>query len=134
MSVATMANQHPPTPPEVEGHELQDGFHQLLQHNARSQHQPNGYSIDNASYIPSGNTYNTPEPELGQWFVDQYGNRSFMYHNQNNLGGDIQYVYKEQMVQKSQEKQALTKTRTAIVNQCSGLTKAACTQVCRSST
>lgn len=99
-----MANQHPPTPPEVQGRELQDGFHQLLQHNARSQHQPNGYSIDSASYIPSGNTYNTSEPELGQWFVDQYGNRSFMYHNQNNLGGDIQYVCKEQMVQKSQEK------------------------------
>ena len=87
-----MANQHPPAPPEVERHELQDGFHQLLQHNSRSQHQPNGFSIDNGSYMPSANTYGTPEPELGQWFVDQYGNRSFMYQTQNGLGGDMQYV------------------------------------------
>jgi hypothetical protein len=96
-----MGNQHPPTPPEVVGHELQDGFHQLLQHNNRNQQQPYGYSIDNGSYITSGNTYNTPEPELGQWFVDQYGNRSFMYHSQNNPGSDIQYVCKEQRVRVS---------------------------------
>lgn len=91
MSVATMA---PPTPPEIDGHKLQAGFQQLLQHNSRSQSQPGPYALDNGSYVPSAPTtsYNTPEPEMGAWYLDHYGNKRFMYHDQVDLGGEMQYV------------------------------------------
>jgi len=96
--MATLASQHPPTPPDLDSHELQDGFHRLLQHNARTPHQPNQYAMDHDSYVPSSTTsYTTPEPDFGgQWYVDQYGNESFMYPDQVSRGGDIQYVSQEQ--------------------------------------
>ena len=87
-----MAKQTPPTPPDVDGRELQDGFHQLMQHNTKTQHQANAYAGDSGAYVTSGSSYNTPEPEAGQWYMDQYGNRTFMYHNQNPIAGDVQYV------------------------------------------
>jgi len=96
--MATLASQHPPTPPDLDSHELQDGFHRLLQHNARTPHQPNQYAMDHDSYVPSSTTsYTTPEPDFGgQWYVDQYGNECFMYPDQVSRGGDIQYVSQEQ--------------------------------------
>ncbi|KAK4692617.1 hypothetical protein P7C71_g4623, partial [Lecanoromycetidae sp. Uapishka_2] len=91
--MATLASQNPLTPPDIEGHELQDGFHQLLQHNARTPHQSNKYALDQGSYLPSSNpSYTTPETDFGgQWYMDQYGNQSFMYPDQVSRGGDIQY-------------------------------------------
>ena len=87
-----MAKQIPPTPPDINGHELQDGFHQIMQHNAKNQQQSHAYTGDNGVYAASGNAYNTPEPEAGQWYMDQYGNRTYMYHNQHHMAGDVQYV------------------------------------------
>lgn len=95
MSVAAMVKQPPPTPPSANGHQLQDGFGPLVQHNARSEHQANTYALDNSSYMPSGATSfdNTPEPDRGQWYVDQFGNTSLHhYQEQNNLGVDMGFV------------------------------------------
>ena len=95
MSVAAMVKQPPPTPPSASGHQLRDGFGHLMQHNARSEHQPNTYTLDNSPYIPSGATSfdNTPEPEIGQWYMDQYGSKSFhLYQGQNSFGADMSFV------------------------------------------
>lgn len=95
MSVAAMVKQPPPTPPSADGRQLQDGVGHLVQHNARSEHQANTYALDNSPYMPSGATSfdNTPEPEMGQWYVDQFGNRSFhLYQEQSNLGLDMNFV------------------------------------------
>ena len=95
MSVAAMAKQHPPTPPSANGRQLQDGFGHLVQHNARGEHQANTYALDNSAYIHSGATSfdTTPEPDLGQWYMDQYGNKSFrIYPEQNSLGVDMGLV------------------------------------------
>ena len=95
MSVAAMVRQPPPTPSSGDGRQLQDGFGHLVQHNTRSEHQANPYALDNSAYIPSGATSfeNTPEPEIGQWYIDQYGNKSFrLYQEQNNLGVDMGFV------------------------------------------
>ena len=67
----------------------------MVQHNARSEHQANAYALDNSLYMPSAATSfdNTPEPEVGQWYMDQYGNKSFhLYREQNNLGVDMGFV------------------------------------------
>ena len=95
MSVAAMVKQPPPTPPSADSHQFQDNFGHLLQHNARSEHQANTYALDNSPYMLSGDTSydNTPEPEMGQWYMDQYGNRSFHpYQEHNNLGVDMSFV------------------------------------------
>ena len=95
MSVAAMVKQPPPTPPSAGGQQLRDGFGHLLQHNVRNEHQNNTYTLDNSPYIPSGATSfdNTPEPEIGQWYMDQYGNKSFhLYQGQNNFGADMNFV------------------------------------------
>ena len=90
MSVATMT---PPTPPKVDGQELQEGFHHLLQHTTRNQPQPNAYVYDNGSYIPGPPApFTNPEPEQGAWFVDNLGNQNLLYHDQANRGGEIQFV------------------------------------------
>lgn len=95
MSVAAMVKQPPPTPPSADGRQLLDGFGHLVQHHVRSEHQANPYALDNSPYMPSGTTSfdNTPEPEIGQWYMDQYGNKSFrLYQEQNNLGVDMSFV------------------------------------------
>ena len=95
MSVAAMTKQRPPTPPSTNGRQLQDGFGHLVQHNARGEQQANTYALDNGAYIHSGaNLFDTtPEPDLGQWYMDQYGNKSFrIYQEPNNLGMDIGLV------------------------------------------
>ena len=95
MSVVTMVKQPPPTPPSAEGHQLQDSFGHIVQHNARSESHVNTYALDNSPYMLSGATSfdNTPEPEMGQWYRDQYGNTSFHpYQEHNNLGMDMGYV------------------------------------------
>lgn len=95
MSMAAMVKQPPPTPPSADGHQLQDSFGHIMQHNARSEHQVDTYALDNSLYMPSGASSfdNTPEPEMGQWYMDQYGNRSFHpYQEQNNLGVDMSFV------------------------------------------
>lgn len=96
MSVAAMAKQPPPTPPSVDSRQLQDDFGHLVQHNARNEHQANTYAIDNNPYMTSGATSfdGTPEPEIGQWYIDQYGNKSFRVYQeqQNNLGVDMGFV------------------------------------------
>lgn len=95
MSVVTMVKQPPPTPPSAEGHQLQDSFDHIVQHNARSEPHVSTYALDNSPYMLSGPTSfdNTPEPEMGQWFRDQYGNTSFHpYQEHNNLGMDMSYV------------------------------------------
>ena len=92
MSVAAMVKQPPPTPPSGDGRQLQDGFGHLLQHN---EHQANTYALDTSAYISSGATSfdNTPEPDIGQWYMDQYGNKAFrLYPEQNNLGVDMSLV------------------------------------------
>ncbi len=90
MPIATMA---PPTPPETDGQELQDGFHQLVQHNARSQPQPESYPFDNGSYIPGPPApFTTPESEPGAWYMDHLGNRSYLLHGQGNRGGEMAFV------------------------------------------
>ena len=95
MSVAAMVKQPPPTPPSADGRQLQDGFGHIMQDSARSEQQANTYALDNSSYIPSGATSfeNTPEPEVGQWYMDQYGNKTFrLYQEQNHLGVDMNFV------------------------------------------
>lgn len=95
MSVAAMVKQPPPTPPSADGRQLQDSFGHLGQHNARSEQQVNAYALDNSAYIPSGATSfdNTPEPEIGQWYVDQYANKALRrYPEQNNFGVDMSFV------------------------------------------
>ncbi|KAF6221051.1 hypothetical protein HO133_002732 [Letharia lupina] len=107
MSVAAMVKQPPPTPPSVDGRQLQDGFGHLVQHNARGEHQANIYALDNSPYIPSGATSfdNTPEPEIGQWYMDQYGNKSFrLYQEQNGLGVDMSFdAYGQQVFHPQQQ-------------------------------
>ena len=89
-SAAIMA---PPTPPELNSQELQDGFDQLLQHNARGQPQTDSFAFDHGPYMPGpAAPFTTPEPEQGQWYADQYGNKSFLYHDQRNPSGDLQFV------------------------------------------
>ena len=93
MSIEAMGKQRPQTPPAIDAGEAQDGFlHGLAQHNAMIEHQPAPYTLDNGSYVHSGTstTYGTPEP--GQWYMDQYGNRSFAYHDPPNFGMDMPYV------------------------------------------
>ena len=92
MPVATMA---PPVPPGSDGNETQDDFQRLVQHNARGQAQPNPYAFDNGAYAPPmpTSTYSAPAPELGGWYMDQYGNKRFVYHEGGiNTGGDNPYV------------------------------------------
>lgn len=95
MSVVTMVKQPPPTPPSARAHQLQDSFGHIVQHNARSEPHANTYALDESSYMLSGATSfdNTAEPEMGQWYQDQYGNTSFHpYQEHNNLGMDMSYV------------------------------------------
>ena len=95
MSVAAMVKQPPPTPPSADGRQLQDGFGHLVQHNTRNEHQINTYALDSSPYMPSGATSfdNTPEPEIGQWYMDPYGNKSFhLYQGQSNIGVDMSFV------------------------------------------
>lgn len=83
----------PPTPPEMDGQELQEGIHQLLQHNSGHQAQTEHYPLDNGSYIPGPAVpFTTPEPEQGGWYKDQFGNKNYMYHDQVNLGAELQIV------------------------------------------
>lgn len=92
MSFGQMA---PPTPPDVDGTELHDDFHQLLQHNAGSQPLSGTQLLGNSPYTQSRSTalYNTPEPELeGQWYLDQYGEKRFVYNDHGNLLEEVQYV------------------------------------------
>ena len=90
MPIATMT---PPTPPEIDGQGLQDGFHELLQHNTRARPQQESYTFENASYIPGPVApYTTPDPEQGGWYADQFGNKSYLFHDQANLSGDVQFV------------------------------------------
>ena len=124
-----MAKQTLPTPPDVDGRELQDSFHQLLQHNVKNQYQANAYAGDSGADVAPGSSYNTPEPEAGQWYMDQYGNRAFMYHNQNHLAGDVQYVSKRRL--NSHTNARLTKNRMLTGSQSIDPTKAICTRVCR---
>ncbi|KAL6718011.1 hypothetical protein ACLMJK_004096 [Lecanora helva] len=82
----------PPTPPEIDGQGLSDGLHELLQHNTRGQPSQESYSFDNGSYIPGQHApFTTPEPEQGGWYMDQFGNKNYLYHDQTNLGGDVQF-------------------------------------------
>ena len=116
MSVAAMVKQPPPTPPSADGRPVQDGFGHLVQHNARSEHQANTYALDNSPYMPSGATSfdNTPESELGQWYIDQFGNRSFhLYQEQSNLGLDMNFVSCPQSLsgRKTDEANKLMKSR-----------------------
>ena len=92
--MAILPSQHPPTPPDNDDHDLQDGFNQLLQHNARAQHPSDQYNMSHTPYVQSSNTsYTTPEPDLGgQWYVDQYGNQSWMLPDQLTRVADPQYV------------------------------------------
>ena len=95
MSVAAMVKQPPPTPPSAGSRQLQDGFGHLVQHNVRSEDQANTYALDNSAYLPSGASSfdNTPEPEIGQWYVDQYGNKNLgLYQEQDVLGMDMGFV------------------------------------------
>lgn len=95
MSVTAMVKQPPPTPPMADGRQLQDGFGHLLQQNTRTEHQASTYALDNNPYMPSGTTSfdNSPEPDMGQWYVDQFGNKSFhFYQEQNNLSVDMSFV------------------------------------------
>ena len=95
MSVAAMAKQPPPTPPSANGRQLQDGFGHMMQHNTRNEHQNNTYALDNSAYIHSGATSfdTTPEPDAGQWYMDQYGHKMYRpYHEQNNPGVDMTLV------------------------------------------
>ena len=116
MSVGAMVKQPPPTPPGADGRQLQDGFGHLVQHNARSEHQANTYALDNSPYMPSGvaSFDNTPEPEVGQWYMDQYGNKSFhLFQEQNNLGVDMGFVSHANMLagRKTDEAERLMKSR-----------------------
>lgn len=95
MSVAAMVKQPRATPPSANGRQLQDGFGHLVQHNTGSEHRTNAYALDSSPYMPSGATSfdNTPEPEIGQWYMDQYGNKSFhLYQGQSNIGVDMTFV------------------------------------------
>lgn len=95
MSVVAMVKQPPPTPPSADGLQLHNAFGPLMQHNARSEHQANTYALDNSAYIASGAASfdNTPEPEIGQWYMDQYGHKTFHpYQEQLNLGMDVSFV------------------------------------------
>ena len=95
MSVAAMVKQPLPTPPSADGRQLQDGFGRLVQHNVRSEQQANAYVLDKSAYIPSGVTSfdNTPEPEIGPWYMDQYGGKLHRtYPEQNNFGVDMSFV------------------------------------------
>ncbi len=108
----------PPTPPDVDGTELQDGFHQLLQHNAGSQPQPGAQALGNSPYMQSRPTvlYDTPEPESeGQWYLDQYGEKRLVYNDQGNLVEEVQYV--SQLCVRDIQFLILTGTRTDMVNQ-----------------
>ena len=83
----------PPTPPGIDGQELHDGFDQLLQHNIRGQPHPEAYAFDSSSYVPGPPApFTTPEPEQGGWYVDQFGNKNYLYHDQTNLGAEIPFV------------------------------------------
>lgn len=85
----------PPTPPDVDGTELHDGFHQLIQHNAGSEPQPGAYVVENGPYMQSKTTasYGTPEPELeGRWMVDQYGEKRLVYNVQGKLFEEVPQV------------------------------------------
>lgn len=92
MSFGKMA---PPTPPDIDGAELHEGFHQLLQHNAGGQTQQGPHVLGHSPYVQSRPTatYSTPEPELeGQWYFDQYGDKRLVYNDHGNLVEEVQYV------------------------------------------
>ena len=98
MPVATMA---PPTSPEANGNEIQDDFQRLLQHNGQNQAQQNPYAFENGSYMPPvpSTTFGAPAPDLGAWYMDQYGNKRFMYHEGGaNTGGNPDFVSHPQAI------------------------------------
>ena len=132
MSVAAMVKQPPPTPPSVDSRQLQDDFGHLVQHHARTEHQANTYALDNSPYVPSGATSfdNTPEPEIGQWYQDQYGNKSFrLYQEQNNLGVNMGFVSRTKRLagRKADEAKRLMKNRMVMDSKPSILSNRACT-------
>ena len=95
MSAVAMVKQSPASPPRADSHQLQDAFGHLMQHNTRSEHQANTYAMDNSPYMGSGAASfdTTPEPEIGQWYMDQFGNKAFrLYQDPNNLGVDMSFV------------------------------------------
>ena len=96
--MATLPSQHPPTPPDVDGHQADDdGIGQLLQNNTAGQLQPTSLQMARTPYLPSSTTsYATPEPEFGQWYEDQYGNKSFMLPSQADAGREPKYVSSKQ--------------------------------------
>lgn len=132
MSVAAMVKQPPPTPPSADSRQLQDGFGHLVQHNARSEHQASTYALDNSPYMPSGAASfdTTPEQEIGQWYIDQYGNKSFrLYQEQNNLGVDMSFVSctKRLAGGKTYKANRLMKSRMRMDSKSSILSNRACT-------
>ena len=83
----------PPTPPEMNGQEAQQGLHQFFQQNGRNQAQSEHYRLDDGSYMPDQTIpFTTPEPEQRGWYTDQFGNKNYLYHDQVNLGANIQFV------------------------------------------
>ncbi|KAL8841676.1 MAG: hypothetical protein Q9176_003071 [Flavoplaca citrina] len=74
-----MPDSKPPSPPPsaTASHGFDDGFHQLVHHNASPSYQPGSYQLESTPYVHWAPTtsYNSPEPR--NMLLDHYSHRYF---------------------------------------------------------